>query len=275
MSGFKVEVNEKTSIISMPVSLTENEIVDFKKQINGWLLAPVDSFVIDFKNTNLIERQFYQVFLQFRAILKNNSKTVYSVNIRQTLLAQIKADGLHSAFAHVESVEAAREKVTSHRESKNNIDLEFIKPFLKGVNSALETQCNTPVRPQKPFVKTTPMENIAIAAVLSLNSDNLQGTVILSFPEAVFLKVYENMFDEKQTSITKESEDAAAELLNIIYGAAKVELNQKGYNFPKSLPTILRGQEIVIRQTSNATTVVIPFEGAGGRFYLEVECERN
>lgn len=275
MSEFKVESNEKTHIIFLPEELTEKEAVNFKNQMNGWLLAPVDTFVMDFRKTILIERQFYQAFLQFRAVIKNNEKNVYSVNLSQNILSQVKADGLDSAFSPVENVETAQQKAIHQQQSKNQIDLEFIKPFLKGVNSALDTQCNTPVRPQKPFVKTAPMENIAIAAVLALTSNNLQGTVVLSFPEAVFLKVYENMFDEKQIAITKESEDAAAELLNIIYGAAKVELNQIGYNFPKSLPTILRGQQIVIRQTGCGTTVVVPFEGAGGIFYLEVECERT
>lgn len=275
MSEFKVEIGEKTSVIFLPSKLTEKEAIDFKNQINGWLLSPVDSFVMDFRNTTLIERQFYQAFLQFRSILKSNSKTVHSVNLSRQLLSQIKADGLDSALSPVENIESARKKITTQQESKNQIDLDFIKPFLKGAKTAFETQCNTAVQPQKPFIKAAPIENIAIAAVLSLTSDNLQGTVALSFPEPVFLKVYENMFDEKQTEITKESEDAVAELLNIIYGAAKVELNQSGYNFPKSLPTILRGQQLVIRQTSGATTVVIPFEGAGGNFYLEVECERT
>lgn len=275
MSEFKVESNEKTSIIFLPEKLTETEAADFKNQINGWLLAPVDTFVMDFRKTTLIERQFYQTFLQFRSIVKSNEKKIYSVNLSRPLLSQVKADGLDSALSPVENIEAVQKKSMDQQNTKGPIDLEFIKPFLNGVSTAFEIQCKTPVTPKKVFLKTGPMENIAIAAVLSLTSDNLQGTVVLSFPEDVFLKMYEGMFDEKQAEITEESEDAAAELLNIVYGAAKVELNKKGYNFPKSLPTVLRGQQIVIRQTGSGQIVVLPFEGAGGVFYLEIECERT
>ncbi len=274
MSEFKIETHDKTSIIYLPARLTDKEAADFKSQVNGWLLNPVDSFVLDFKKTILVERPFYQAFLQFRSILKNNQKSVFSVNLSAEIHRQIKVDGLDAALSPVENITIAQKKSMSVQESKSKIDLEFIKPFLKGAKSAFETQCNTPIQPQKPYIKTAPVENIAIAAVLSLTSDNLHGSVALSFPEAVFLKVYENMFEEKHTAISKETEDAAAELLNIIYGAAKVELNQKGYNFPKSLPTILRGEKLIIRQTSDATTVVVPLEAAGGCFYLEVECER-
>ncbi len=92
MSEFKVELNEKTSVIFLPARLSEKEAVDFKSQINGCLLAPVDAFVMDFRNTAVIERQFYQVFLHFRSILKNSKKTVYSINLSRSLLTQIKTD---------------------------------------------------------------------------------------------------------------------------------------------------------------------------------------
>ncbi len=275
MSDFKLETNENTSLILLPARLTEKEVADFKGQINGWLLAPVDFFVMDFKNTVVFDRQFYQAFLQFRSILKNSDKNVYSVNLTPTLLAQVKNDGLDQALSPVEGLEAAQKSFLRDQSAKKQIDLEFIKPFLKGVKSAFEIQCQTPIQVQKPFIKIGPIENVAIAATISFSSENMQGNAVLSFPEAVFLKTYENMFETKLDAITKESEDAAAELLNMTYGAAKIDLNQRGYGFLKALPTVLHGSQIANRPTKGAATVVIPFECAGGFIYLEIETEEH
>ena len=275
MSTFSHQVQQNSCTIKMCEILSKDKSADFKNQINSWLLISVETFMLDFEVTTLIEHHFYQALLQFKSILKNNSKSIFSINLNTTLLKQVKQDGMENAFSPVETKAEVQRKAGMMKESKGKIDLEFIGPFLKGTKSAFEVQCNTPIQPLKPYIKTAPVENLSIAGVLSLQSDNFQGTVILSFPEKTFLQVYENMFGEKQAEITKESEDAAGELLNIIYGAAKMELNQKGYNFPKSLPTILRGEKLTIRQTSGATTVILPFESSAGIFYLEIESEKT
>lgn len=272
--GFKAKVSDEILTISLPEELTEDGVADFKRQINGWLLNPVDAFVLDFKDTKKIDRSFYQIFLQLRSILKSNEKMVYSINLDPGILKKIKSDGMGSALSPVDSLEVAKERISRPSTSKKTIDLDFVKPFLVGVKSTFDVRCKTPVQPLKPYIKTGPIEGVAIASTLSLTSSSVQGMLTLSFPESVFLKVYENMFDKKQESITGETEGVAAELLNIIYGAAKVELNKNGYSFPKALPAVLRGQSLVVKQTSRVSPIVIPFEGAGGIIYLEIEFEK-
>lgn len=79
------------------------------------------------------------------------------------------------------------------------------------------------------------------------------------------------MFSEEHKELTAELEDAAAELLNIIYGLAKIDLNTKGFNFQKALPTILKGEKISIRQSGLEPVVIVPFETDAGPLHLEIE----
>lgn len=155
-------------------------------------------------------------------------------------------------------------------DKKNKIDLEFITPFLKGLKSAIEVQCKTSIKPMDPYIKQAPNNDVVIASTLSLQDNDFKGMVILSFPESVFLSVYNNMFNEQHSKITKDIEDAAAELLNMIYGSAKTELNQKGYNFPTAFPKVITQIDLDNYQKNYTQTVVSPFLTDKGLLYLEI-----
>lgn len=274
MSDFKNNVEDNIMIIYFPSELDSDLSARFKERMNAWLLSPVDCYVIDFAETRIFKKNFYQIFLQFKAAAKGTNKLIYSINMDPQILKQIKEDGMDLSFSPTSSLDDVKIKINQNQKETKKIDLDFISPFLKGAVKAFEVQCNTPVKCLSPYLKDKEIENISIVGVLTLISDKLQGSVVLSFPEKVFLKVYENMFGEPQASITKDSEDAASELLNIIYGAAKVELNQKGYNFPKALPKVLTGEQLKLNNNKQATIVVIPFETAAGLFYLEIESKK-
>jgi chemotaxis protein CheX len=155
--------------------------------------------------------------------------------------------------------------------------MEFIKPFIAAVHLALSTQANTPVKTGKPFMKKEETKTqLGVVAVINLISDQFIGSISILFSTAVFLKIYENMLGEKITQITKESEDAAAELLNIIFGLAKMKLNnEKGYTIQKAIPTVLTGENLHVATSSAGPTIVLPFETSEGEFYVEVLFEKN
>jgi chemotaxis protein CheX len=183
---------------------------------------------------------------------------------------------MEQVFGPSENLDEAKKRSGVVLKARSNIDVEFINPFLHATKKTLEVQANTPLKLLKPFLKKTPAKDVAIAGVISLISDKFNGSITLCFPAGVFLKIYENMFGEKHTAITKELEDAAGELLNIIYGQAKIELNAKaGYDLKKALPTVLTGEKINISQQGRVPTVVLPFETDAGVFHIEIESEKH
>jgi chemotaxis protein CheX len=79
------------------------------------------------------------------------------------------------------------------------------------------------------------------------------------------------MLGESHKEITPETADLVAELLNIIYGQAKTELNAGlGLDLPPALPTVLRGEKLSLRQNSSAPVVVLPFQSDLGIFHVEI-----
>ncbi len=88
--------------------------------------------------------------------------------------------------------------------------------------------------------------------------------------------LYNRMFDEENSEINEEIEDAAGEILNIIYGQAKAELNdQKGYQLKKAIPTVLTADKLKIRQQGPGPVVVLPFDSQAGKFHIEIEASED
>lgn len=151
------------------------------------------------------------------------------------------------------------------------VDTAFIKPFVDGAKEALSTLCGYNATPGKPFFrKDTPNLDIDIAGVIGLTSSTFSGSITISFSEKVFLSIMSKMLGEEYTEITKEIEDGAAELMNIIFGHAKRILNATGYSIEKAIPTIARGRSIQLVSLTKTEVVVLPFDIEPGKFFIEV-----
>jgi CheY-specific phosphatase CheX len=81
------------------------------------------------------------------------------------------------------------------------------------------------------------------------------------------------MLGEKHSEITQELEDGAAELLNIIFGQAKVAMTELGYAVEKAIPTVIRGAGLTTKIVSAQPVIVLPFATASGVFEIEIVAE--
>lgn len=268
MGSFRSEELDKVLKVSCPLNLDATAARDFAEQSKNWLQSTMRHYVIDLNGVIHISRDFYQALIQLKTALKRDQKSIYSINLSAEINKQIKIDGVEQAFNPIKSLEVLSDKSVT---SGNSFNVALINPFLAGAQKTLEVQCMTTASPGKPYLKTKDMPDVAIAGVLTLISNEFTGSIVLCFSQKVFLKIYENMFGEKHDQITAEIEDAAGELLNIIYGMAKMELNPTGFNFQKAFPTVLTGEKMRIRQNSAKPAVVIPFETAAGPFHIEIE----
>ncbi len=178
----------------------------------------------------------------------------------------MNVDGVQRIF-NIESVETPRSP-----KSKSTIDVEFITPFIKATTEILKVQANIESTSGKPRMKDRDEKSLCdIVGIISLVSNVFEGSISLVFKEEVFLKICESMLGEPYTEINDEIEDAAGELLNIIYGVAKAELNdKKSYKLEKAIPTVIRGPGVRVKQTVGPT-IILPFETPVGTFQIEIE----
>lgn len=151
------------------------------------------------------------------------------------------------------------------------LDVNFINPFISGALETLKVQCSIEAAAEKPYVKTekTPL-SVDIAGVIGLTSKTFTGSVSICFPMQTFLIIMSGMLGETYNEFSSDLEDGAGELLNIIFGYAKRELNAKGYSIEKAIPTVIKGNDIKINTVSKAPSIIVPFNSNAGKFFIEI-----
>jgi chemotaxis protein CheX len=156
------------------------------------------------------------------------------------------------------------------------MDASFFKPFIDGTLNTLKVSCGTEGKPGKPFIKGSQQQpSFGIAAVIGLTSSAFIGTITICFTEALYLKLMSRMLGEEFTELTQELQDGAAELLNIIFGHAKVVLNQQGYTIQKAIPTVIRGEKLQTTHLGKVKLIVLPFTTDSGEFHVEIGAEET
>lgn len=259
---FKVE---DEFYVNFPEMVDKKFITTFLSQIDS---ANLDSSVtFDFQKTLSIDASFYPVLHQIKKRIKKNDGVIKSLNINMRLKSQLQNDGVLRMFNLHSS---------SHEEKNNNgskkIEVEFITPFIESTIEILKIQADVNVTSEKPLLKDKLGDyQFDIGGVITLISNVFEGSISLCFKAPVFLKICEKMLGEEYKEINEEVEDAAGEILNIIFGMSKAKLNdEKGYKIVKAIPTVLLGAGIQVKQTIGPT-LILPFNSDCGKFHLEVE----
>ncbi len=269
----KTRVNGTIREVDLPENVDGDFAEALLKDAKDWLLTPVELYAFDFKNTVSVQPSSYRGMLALSQHIRKSGKALVCFNLNKAVDKQIRQDGISDALNVIEDF--ANYAAKADKPKPPLLDVQFINPFLEATLMTLKKQAHTEAQANKPQLvnldEKVSFGDIAIAGVISLNTEQFNGTITLAFPEVVFLKIYESMFGEKVDEINADIEDAAAELLNIIYGSAKTKINsQLGFQLEPSLPTILSGEKIKIRQRTYQKILVLPFDTAYGPFHVEI-----
>lgn len=152
------------------------------------------------------------------------------------------------------------------------IDINFVNPFLAATLNVIKVQANITAEPGKVYLKK-PEDDLKgdVSGVIGIVSEAFNGSVVISFPEKTFLKVMSNMLGEEYTVLSKDILDGAGEITNMIFGQAKVTLNDRGYGIKVALPQVISGKgHSLTTPSAKGPTVVIPFTSEAGDFFVEI-----
>ncbi len=148
---------------------------------------------------------------------------------------------------------------------------EHINPFIGSLVNAFETMLSCEVRRGSLRLKNQgPAALYDISGVIGL-SGKAVGTVVVSLSKEVALKATSIMLMSEATDINDDVVDAVGELTNMIAGAAKAKLEE--YELSISLPSVVTGQDHLLRFSSEVTPICVPFETDWGPLVLEVGLE--
>ena len=149
------------------------------------------------------------------------------------------------------------------------MDVRFVNAFLEGTINVLKTMAFIEPRPGKPYLKQDNMAVGDISGIIGLTG-SARGSLALSFSERCILRVVSNMLGEEITNLNPEIQDAVGEITNMISGAARKNLEAKGFNITAAIPTVVFGKGHSIIHVMGGPSIIIPFETDHGPFVVDV-----
>lgn len=258
------------------VSLTCVGDIDhtFSEMIVHELLTMDSSVALDLQQKYTITKDAFRELVPCALEMKKKFRYFYLVNATKDLKQTLSTMGLHTLLKCIGSLKEA-EPISGPKTLKK-LDVNFLNPFIEGTILTFDLQCSTECRPQKLIVKDPDHYNLVdIAGVIGITSQGFNGSISICFPEKTFIGIVSSMLGEEYTEITKDVEDAAGEILNIIFGHAKKKLNEEGYSFQKAIPTVVRGNKFRLKHMQEHVTFVLPFETKFGMFFIEISAEKD
>lgn len=207
--------------------------------------------------------------LLLRQAISRSQKQIRLLHASGPLAEWIEQQGLKDAFKTVNSVDEAIRAFTPSKPLA--LDTSLFQPFLVSTMKVLETQASVKPQAHKPY-RRGPNEKLLgdISGVIGLVTDSFNGAVVLSFPKATFLAIMSKMLGEEFTELTNDLQDGAAELTNIIFGQAKVTLNNNGFKIQTALPSVIVGADHSVVLPNQGPRLVIPFSSDAGPFAVEI-----
>ncbi len=150
-----------------------------------------------------------------------------------------------------------------------SLKAEFINPLLEGTISVLKTMALVEPVPGKPFIKKNISSIGDVSGIVGITGD-AEGSLCLTFSKECILFVTSQMLGEEQKEINDDVKDAAGELTNMISGDSRRRLQELGFNFQGSIPSVISGYGHQVKHISNGPILSIPFSTQAGKFTLEV-----
>jgi len=150
------------------------------------------------------------------------------------------------------------------------MDVQFINPFLDATKQVLETMAMVSPVVGKPYLKQSSTTAKGDVSGIIGMTGSAQGSLALSFSKSCILKIVSNMLGETHQDINDEVRDAVGEITNMISGAARKNLEAKGFNIQAAIPTVVSGKDHCIIHVLGGPSIIIPFETEGGPFVVDV-----
>ena len=155
------------------------------------------------------------------------------------------------------------------------MDANIVNPFINAAINVIQTMAFTEVKVGKPSLKTAKETYGDVTGIVGLASQEISGSMVLSFEEKTILSIVGRMLYSTFKEINQDVIDAVGELTNMISGGAKGELSEQGYSFDMATPAMILGKNVKITQLTPGPIICIPFSTDEGNFVIEANLFRR
>ena len=147
--------------------------------------------------------------------------------------------------------------------------VEYINSFISATINTFKGFLNADLKAGKPYLFDQSKNSIKydISGIIGLAGD-VRGPIVISFPKIVALKIVSDFLHEDTKIFGDDVIDTIGELINIIAGNAKKDLEK--FRIMISLPSVIKGPNHQINWMQGVPVITIPFNSKYGPVYLFV-----
>lgn len=113
----------------------------------------------------------------------------------------------------------------------------------------------------------------SITGIMNLVSNFAQASIVITFPEPTILNLANKIMPETVERVDAVVIDLVGEITNMVSGGVKRMLENEGYLFDLSLPTIMMGSHYLIAYLPDAPIIVTSVSTSYGDFTVEASFE--
>jgi len=150
------------------------------------------------------------------------------------------------------------------------MDATYLNPVLNAIVKVMKMMANQDVTRGEILLKNNDLAFGEISSVLMLKGAEIQGSISVSFPLEVIMKIAEIMLPPDTPRDNAMIKDLTGEMGNMFAGVAKSEMENNGLKFDISLPTILAGKPHHIKHIIKEAAIFVPFYSSVGTFFVEI-----
>lgn len=277
--NFKIIHKKKYTLVILFNTMNPEQIPAFQEKMS--ILCEVPSNVII--NCCCL-KDICPEWVAFLTSLKNNllaiEKKLVLVFLSPNVLEKINKLGVMDELDISPSLLMAIDNLLLEENTNISIGAKFLRAFVMSAVKTMFIQGKTFCKRKSIMAKKTDLNTLEgdLSGIINIESDLGPYAIFISFPESTFVKLLSRMLGENITTITDDIKDGATELLNIIYGQAKVVLNKEDAKLKPEIPALIIGRTFLgindKRVTKIATdlekgyTIIIPFISDLGEFFI-------
>jgi len=147
---------------------------------------------------------------------------------------------------------------------------QFIDSIQESIINVLVTMADMQPQSGKPSVKTGKNIPGDVTGIIDLVSKQKTGSLAISFTKPVALEIAKRMLRMETDHIDEMVRDLVGEIANMMAGGAKAKLQEQGYDFELTFPSVIVDDEKNILRNNSTSTVILPFVTDSGEFFVEL-----
>lgn len=265
---FSMTKHTNYTLVKLSGDLKDASADSFSKEILPEILKTGFDVIINCSSVTNLSRGWLRALTATEKQVRESKKGLRLVRVSTAVQAIFLSQGLSRIFKPSNDLRDAL--LSLGLVSKAALDVGFINPFLSATIDVLKVLVGTEARAGAIFMKKNPDFTGDISGVIGLVSESFNGNVTITFPEKTFVAFMSKIHGETYTAISPEIADGAGEISNMIFGQAKIVLNEQGYAIKTALPSVILGKGHRFSSGAQGLTVVVPFESTAGNFFVEI-----